>query len=95
MFTWSLVELGALQRMTGNYPQAADLLEQAQTIRREIGHRDGEAEILNHQGALLYTSGDPAMARERHLRALELARGAETRWRRHPLWQARAAAPWP
>ena len=60
--------------MTGDYPAAAQALEQALGIFRDLGDRGGEAEALNEKGTLHRVSGDLAQARACHQQALEQAR---------------------
>jgi hypothetical protein len=62
-----------VRRLTGDYPAAAQVLEQALGISRDIGDRDGEAEALNETGALHRVSGDLAQAEGCHRQALDLA----------------------
>jgi tetratricopeptide (TPR) repeat protein len=61
-------------RRTGDYPAAAQALEQALGIFRDLGDRGGEAEALNESGTLCRVSGDLAQAEECHRQALNLAR---------------------
>ena len=68
-------------------PKNTSDLEQALTIFQEIGNRQGESEVLNHQGDLLRHSGSPEPARVCHVQALHLAREVES-----PLDEARALA---
>jgi tetratricopeptide (TPR) repeat protein len=60
--------------VTGDYPAAAQALEQALGIFRDIGDRGGEAETLNETGTLHRVTGDLGQARASHQQALELAR---------------------
>jgi tetratricopeptide (TPR) repeat protein len=59
---------------TGDYPAAAQALEQALDILRDLGDRSGEAEALNERGTLYRVSGDLAQAEGCHQQALDLAR---------------------
>ena len=91
---YALRELGAVRRLTGDYPAAAQAQEQALDIYRDIGNRNGEAEALNDKGTLHRVSGDLAQAQRCHQQALDLARAiASSRNQAHAL--AWAAAPWP
>jgi tetratricopeptide (TPR) repeat protein len=65
---------------TGDYPAAAQALKQALRIYRDLGDRDGEAEVLNETGTLHRVSGNLARARECHRQALELARAITSSW---------------
>ena len=67
----ALTDLGAVQRLTGDYPAAAQALEQALGIYRDLGDRLGQANALNFLGGVRQLTGDyPAAAQ-----ALELALG--------------------
>jgi tetratricopeptide (TPR) repeat protein len=70
----------AVQRATGDYPAAAQALEQALGIYSDIGDRGGEATALNARGTVHRTSGDPAQAEGCHQQALELARAIASSW---------------
>jgi tetratricopeptide (TPR) repeat protein len=65
---------------TGEYPAAAQALEQALDIYRDLGDRGGEAEALNKRGTLHRISGDLAQAGGCHQRALEVARAIASSW---------------
>jgi hypothetical protein len=73
--------------MAVDYVQAVTLLEQALIISREIGDRQGEVEVLNHQGDLLRQSGQVEPACVQYHEALQIARQLGT-----PLDEARALA---
>ena len=62
------------------YPAAAQALEQALRIYRDIGDPDGEAEALNKRGTLHRVNGDLAQAEGCHQQALELARAIANSW---------------
>ena len=64
----------------GDYPAAAQALEQALGIYRDLGDRGGEAEALNKRGTLHLVSGDPAQAEGCHRQALDLARAIDSSW---------------
>jgi tetratricopeptide (TPR) repeat protein len=66
--------------VTGNFPAAAQALEQALGIYRDLGSRGGEAEALNERGTLHRVSGELAQAEVCHQQALELARAIATSW---------------
>jgi tetratricopeptide (TPR) repeat protein len=70
----ALSELGVVQRHTGDYPGAAQDLEQALGIYRDIGNRHGEVEALNEVGTLHRVRADLGRAAEYHRQALDLAR---------------------
>jgi tetratricopeptide (TPR) repeat protein len=76
----ALGELGVVWRMTGDYPAAAQDLEQALGIYRDLGGRSGEAETLNETGTLHRVSGDNAQAEKCHQHALELAHAIASSW---------------
>jgi tetratricopeptide (TPR) repeat protein len=76
----ALGELGVVWRMTGDYPAAAQDLEQALGIYRDLGDRSGEAETLNETGTLHRVSGDNAQAEKCHQHALELAHAIASSW---------------
>ncbi len=67
----ALNDLGATGRLTGDYPAAAEALEQALGIYRDLGDRVGQANALNDLGAMRRLTGDYPAAAE----ALEQALG--------------------
>ena len=69
-----------MRRLTGEYPAAAQVLEQALDIYRDIGSRQGAAAALNETGTLYRVSGELARAEEYHRQALELARTIASSW---------------
>jgi tetratricopeptide (TPR) repeat protein len=69
-----------VRRLTGDHPAAAESLEQALGIYRDLGHRGGEVEALNKRGTLYRVSGDLAQAEECHQQALDLARATASSW---------------
>ncbi len=75
-----LVQLGALQRETGDYPAAAASLAQATAIYGYLGDQPGHAHALIDLGFLEVLTGDYPAAAASHLRALELARSASDRF---------------
>ena len=72
-------------RRTGDYPAAATSLRRALELFRDIGGRYGQAETLNNLGELLSQSSSSRQARDRHARALAIARAIGA-----PLEEARA-----
>ena len=71
---------------SGDYPGAAQALDQAADIYRDIGSQGGEAEVLNERGTLHRISGDLAQAEGCHRQALDLARAiASSRAEAHAL----------
>ena len=71
--------------MSGDCAEAAQVLEQAFGLYRDLGDPLGEAEVLNHSGALCLKSEDSEQALAHHQRALDLARAVGS-----PLEEARA-----
>jgi len=67
----ALNDLGLVRRVTGDYPVAARVLEEALRIYRDTGSRPGEANALNSLGAVWRVTGDlpgAAQAQEQALR---------------------------
>jgi tetratricopeptide (TPR) repeat protein/transcriptional regulator with XRE-family HTH domain len=59
----ALNDLGHARRLTGDYPAAAQALEQALSIYRDLGDRLGEANVISDLGIVRYLAGDyPAAA---------------------------------
>jgi tetratricopeptide (TPR) repeat protein/transcriptional regulator with XRE-family HTH domain len=59
----ALNDLGDVRRLTGDYPAAAQVLEQALSIYHDIGDRLGQANALNYLGDVRQLTGDyPAAA---------------------------------
>jgi tetratricopeptide (TPR) repeat protein len=87
-----LNELGAVQRLTGDYAAAAASHQQAFELFREFGARLGQAVTLNSLAEPLSRSSAGQQAREHHARALAIARDLGAPWRRHARWKASAAA---
>jgi tetratricopeptide (TPR) repeat protein len=57
-------DLGIMRRLTGDYPAAAQLLEEALSISRDLGDRLAQANALTALGAVRQMTGDyPAAAR--------------------------------
>jgi len=79
-FSLRLLDLGIVRRMTGAYLAAAQDLEQALGIYRDIGNRVGDAEALNETGTLHRVTGDLAQAEGCHRQALDLARAMASPW---------------
>ena len=69
-----------MRRETGDYPAAAQLLDEALGIFRDLGDRAGEPEALNEKGTLHRASGDLAQAKGCHQQALEQARALASPW---------------
>ena len=69
-----------MRRLTGDYPAAAQDLEQALGIFRDLGNRGGEAESLNERGTLHRVSGELARAEGCHRQGLDLARAIASSW---------------
>jgi tetratricopeptide (TPR) repeat protein len=66
--------------MTGDYPAAAQALEQALGIYRDLGDRGGEVTALNERATLHRASGDLVEAEACHRQALDLARAIASSW---------------
>ena len=54
----ALCDLGAVRSMTGDYPAAAQALEQALDIYRDLGDRLGQANALRELGVVPWMTGD-------------------------------------
>jgi tetratricopeptide (TPR) repeat protein/transcriptional regulator with XRE-family HTH domain len=54
----ALDSLGILRRLTGDYPGAAQALQEALGISRDLGDRPGQAAALNNLGILRRLTGD-------------------------------------
>jgi tetratricopeptide (TPR) repeat protein len=76
----TLGELGAVRRLTGDYPGAAKALDEALGICRDLGDRGREAMTLNEIGALYRVRGSPDRAEAYHRQALQLARDIGSPW---------------
>jgi tetratricopeptide (TPR) repeat protein/transcriptional regulator with XRE-family HTH domain len=70
----ALTDLGEVRCMTGNYPAAAQALEQALGIFRDLGQRLGEANDLGCLGLARYMTGDYRAAARALEQALDLYR---------------------
>jgi tetratricopeptide (TPR) repeat protein/transcriptional regulator with XRE-family HTH domain len=72
----ALVDVGDVWRLTGDYPAAAQALEEALGIYRDLGDRLGQAHALTCLGALrsLTARDDPASSTEALERALGIYR---------------------
>jgi len=66
--------------LSGEYPAAAQALEQALGLFRDVGGRGGEAEALNERGTLHRVTGDLVQAEGCHQQALDLARAIASSW---------------
>jgi tetratricopeptide (TPR) repeat protein/transcriptional regulator with XRE-family HTH domain len=67
-------ELGLVRRLTGDYPAAAQTLEQALGIYRDLGDRLGQAGVLGDLGLVRRTTGDYPAAAQAHEQALGIYR---------------------
>jgi tetratricopeptide (TPR) repeat protein/transcriptional regulator with XRE-family HTH domain len=74
-----LLQLGALQRETGDYPAAAASLAHATAIYGAVGDLPGHAHALIDLGFLEVLTGDYPAAAASHQQALTLARGVGDR----------------
>jgi tetratricopeptide (TPR) repeat protein len=72
------MNLGAVQHLTGSDATAAASLTEALELCRDIGDRQGQAETLNHLGALLSDTRRHEKALACHTEALGLARDTGT-----------------
>ena len=54
----ALHDLGITHSLTGDFPAAADILEQARAIYQRLGSQLGEASTLNELGHVSYRTGD-------------------------------------
>ena len=70
----ALGDLGAVRRLTGNYPAAARALEQALRIYRDLGDRLGQAGALNDLGDVRWMTGDYPAATLAAEQALDIYR---------------------
>jgi tetratricopeptide (TPR) repeat protein/transcriptional regulator with XRE-family HTH domain len=70
----ALTDLGVVRRLTGEYPAAAQVLEQALGIYRDLGDRLGQANALSDLGVVRWVTSDyPAAARAQE-QALDIYR---------------------
>jgi tetratricopeptide (TPR) repeat protein/transcriptional regulator with XRE-family HTH domain len=70
----ALTDLGAVRRLTGDYPAAAQVLEQALSICRDLGDRLGQANALHDLGIVRYLTGDYPAAAQAQEQALGIYR---------------------
>ena len=70
----ALNNLGAVRRLTGDYPGAAEVLKKALGISRDIGDRLGQANALSNLGAVRQVTGDYPGAAEALKKALGISR---------------------
>jgi tetratricopeptide (TPR) repeat protein len=61
-------------------PDAAQALQEALSLYRDLGDQIGEAEALNEAGALHMFRGDLSAAETRHRQALDLASEMDLPW---------------
>ncbi len=71
----ALIDLGDVRRATGDYPGAAEVLEQALGLYGDLGDRLGQANALNDLGLVRLTTDDYPAAVQYLERALGLYRG--------------------
>jgi tetratricopeptide (TPR) repeat protein len=74
----ALSALGSLRCLTSDVAGAADALEAAPDIARDIGDRGGEAEALNEAGTLHRVRGDLSQSDACHRQAFVLARDIDS-----------------
>jgi tetratricopeptide (TPR) repeat protein/transcriptional regulator with XRE-family HTH domain len=70
----ALNHLGEVRQLTGDYPAAAQVHQQALSIYRDVGDRLGQANALHHLGAVRRLMGDYPAAAEALDRALGIYR---------------------
>ena len=70
----ALGDLGDVRRMTGDYPAAAQALEQALDIYRDLGDRLGQAGALHDLGVVRRTTNDYLAAAQALEQALDIYR---------------------
>jgi tetratricopeptide (TPR) repeat protein len=70
----ALNDLGHVRRLTGDYPAAAQALEQALSIYRDIGDRRGQASALLYLGQVQLATGDYPAAAQALKQALSIYR---------------------
>jgi tetratricopeptide (TPR) repeat protein len=75
----ALNDLGVVQRLTGDYPAAAQVLQEALGISRDLGDRLGEANALNDLGVVRLLTDDYRDAAQAHEQALGIYRDLGTR----------------
>jgi len=70
----ALNDLGDIRRLTGDYPAAAQALEQALGIYRDLGDRRGQANALHYLGYVRMSTGDYPAAAQAQEQALDIYR---------------------
>jgi len=75
----ALTDLGDMQFLTDEYPDAAASLTRALELYRSLGDRPGEASALTELGAVQHATGDSPAATASLTRALELYRSLADR----------------
>jgi tetratricopeptide (TPR) repeat protein/transcriptional regulator with XRE-family HTH domain len=71
----ALSDLGDVRQLAGDYPAAAQALEQALDIYRDLGDRQGQANALSDLGAVRRLAGDYPAAAQAEEEALGIYRG--------------------
>ncbi len=75
----TLLDMGDMQRLTGDYPAASASVARALQVCRDCGDRLGEASALNQLGVVQYMTGDYPAGTASLTRALDLYRGLGNR----------------
>jgi len=70
----ALNDLGDIRRLTGDYPAAAQALEQALGIYCDLGDRRGQANALHYLGYVRMSTGDYPAAAQAQEQALDIYR---------------------
>jgi tetratricopeptide (TPR) repeat protein/DNA-binding XRE family transcriptional regulator len=70
----ALNDLGDVRRLTGEYPAAAQVLEQALDIYRDLGNRSGQAGALSDLGVVRWQRGEYPAAAQVLEQALDIFR---------------------
>jgi tetratricopeptide (TPR) repeat protein len=75
----ALTDLGMVHRLTGDFPAAAQALEQALSIYRDLGNRRGQANALGCLGDVRLVTGDFPAAAQALEQALSIYRDLDDR----------------
>jgi DNA-binding SARP family transcriptional activator len=75
----ALTDLADVRRLTGDYPAAAEALQEALSIYRDTGNRTGQASTLNTLGDIGRLTGDYPAAAGALQEALSISRGTGDR----------------